>query len=259
MAQADYIIANQAGNLFRADLNDTLSAIVSNNSSATEPATMYAYQWWADTNSGLLKQRNAANNGWVTIGTMAQTNLGLLSLSGGAMTGAITTNSTFDGRDVAVDGGALDTAVSKLSGIEAGATTDQTDAQIRAAVEAATDSNVFTDADHTKLNETINTKIINIGAWDMRNGASSLTVAHGLTFSKIRQVDCMIYQDNGNHITNFLANYGASTGASATGASVINVYLTDVILSRQTGGYFYSSLWNSTSINRGYITIQYVD
>jgi hypothetical protein len=41
---------------------------------------------------------------------------------------------------------------SKLNGIEAGATGDQTNAEIRAAVEAATDSNVFTDADHTKLN-----------------------------------------------------------------------------------------------------------
>ena len=40
----------------------------------------------------------------------------------------------------------------KLNAIEANATADQTDAEIRAAVEAATDSNVFTDADHTKLN-----------------------------------------------------------------------------------------------------------
>jgi len=68
-----------------------------------------------------------------------------LPLSGGAMTGAITTNSTFDGRDVATDG-------AKLDGIESGATADQTNAEIRAAVEAASDSNVFTDADHTKLN-----------------------------------------------------------------------------------------------------------
>jgi len=41
---------------------------------------------------------------------------------------------------------------SKLNGIEAGATADQTNAEIRAAVEAASDSNVFTDADHAKLN-----------------------------------------------------------------------------------------------------------
>jgi len=45
-----------------------------------------------------------------------------------------------------------DAAVSKLAAIEASATIDQTDAEIRTAVEAATDSNVFTDADHTKLN-----------------------------------------------------------------------------------------------------------
>jgi len=40
----------------------------------------------------------------------------------------------------------------KLNAIEANATVDQTNAEIRTAVEAASDSNVFTDADHTKLN-----------------------------------------------------------------------------------------------------------
>ena len=50
-----------------------------------------------------------------------------------------------DGRDLSVDG-------AKLDGIEANATADQTNAEIRAAVEAASDSNVFTDADHTKVN-----------------------------------------------------------------------------------------------------------
>ena len=40
----------------------------------------------------------------------------------------------------------------KLDAIEAGATADQSNAEIRAAVEAASDSNVFTDADHSKLN-----------------------------------------------------------------------------------------------------------
>ena len=57
----------------------------------------------------------------------------------------IATSGTVDGRDVSADG-------TKLDGIESGATADQTNAEIRAAVEAATDSNVFTDADHSKLN-----------------------------------------------------------------------------------------------------------
>ena len=44
------------------------------------------------------------------------------------------------------------TLFNKLNGIESGATGDQTAAEIRTLVESATDSNVFTDADHTKLN-----------------------------------------------------------------------------------------------------------
>jgi hypothetical protein len=60
------------------------------------------------------------------------------------VTGNVAVSGTVDGRDVATDG-------TKLDGIEAGATADQTAAEIRTLVEAATDSNVFTDADHSKL------------------------------------------------------------------------------------------------------------
>jgi len=90
------------------------------------------------------KLANSINTDIATGVTANTTANAALPKSGGAMTGAITTNSTFDGRDVATDG-------TKLDGIEASATADQTDAEIRAAVEAATDSNVFTDADHSKL------------------------------------------------------------------------------------------------------------
>jgi len=61
------------------------------------------------------------------------------------VTGNITVSGTVDGRDVATDG-------TKLDGIESGAKDDQTAAEIRTLVESASDSNVFTDADHTKLN-----------------------------------------------------------------------------------------------------------
>jgi hypothetical protein len=96
MAQHDYIIANQSGAGFRSDLNNALAAIVSQNSGASEPSTTYAYQFWADTTAGLLKQRNAANNAWVTIGTLGTVNLGLLSASGGTITGDITLNAQSD-------------------------------------------------------------------------------------------------------------------------------------------------------------------
>jgi len=65
--------------------------------------------------------------------------------SGASISGNIAVTGTVDGRDVATDG-------TKLDGIEASATADQTNAEIRTALEAASDSNVFTDADHTKLN-----------------------------------------------------------------------------------------------------------
>jgi hypothetical protein len=67
MATHDYVIANASGAAVRADLNNALAAIVSNNSNATAPATTYAYMWWADTTNGQLKLRNAANDGWITI------------------------------------------------------------------------------------------------------------------------------------------------------------------------------------------------
>lgn len=64
MATHDYIIANASGAAVRSDLNNALAAIVSQNSSSTEPSTTYAYQLWADTTDGVLKIRNAANSAW---------------------------------------------------------------------------------------------------------------------------------------------------------------------------------------------------
>lgn len=89
MSQHDYVLANQTGANFRSDLNNALLAIVSQNSGASEPATMYGYQWWADTTSGNLKLRNAANSAWITVGSLSLTNLGLASLAGATFTGAL--------------------------------------------------------------------------------------------------------------------------------------------------------------------------
>ena len=55
MAQHDYDIANQTGANFRADLNNALDAIVSNNSGSSEPSTTFAYEWWIDTSANVLK------------------------------------------------------------------------------------------------------------------------------------------------------------------------------------------------------------
>ena len=58
-------IANASGATVRADINTGLVAIAENNSGASEPSTTFAYQLWADTTTGYMKIRNAANSGWI--------------------------------------------------------------------------------------------------------------------------------------------------------------------------------------------------
>lgn len=87
MATHDYDIANGTGAQVRADINLVLDAIVSNNSSSSEPTDTFAYMWWVDTGNNLLKLRNSTNDGWITVGSTSAANLGLLSASGGTITG----------------------------------------------------------------------------------------------------------------------------------------------------------------------------
>ena len=92
MATHDYVIANGTGSAVRSDLNNALAAIVSQNSSSTEPSTTYAYQFWADTNTNTLKIRNSANNAWVAVsstGGIGSANLGLATLASPSFTGAV--------------------------------------------------------------------------------------------------------------------------------------------------------------------------
>jgi hypothetical protein len=81
VATHDYVIANGTGAAVRSDLNDALAAIVSQNSSASAPATTYAYMLWADTTAGIMKMRNGANSAWISLweldGTFIATDIAL--------------------------------------------------------------------------------------------------------------------------------------------------------------------------------------
>ena len=94
MAEHDFIIDNGTGSAVRTDLNNLFQAIASNNSKSGALTTNYAYQWHVDTSDGNLKIRNAANNGYVTVGAVASTNLGLMPQAGGTFTGKIIHNYT---------------------------------------------------------------------------------------------------------------------------------------------------------------------
>ena len=86
--------------------------------------------------AGVKVQPNFGSQNVETTGTLASGNH--------TVTGNIVVSGTVDGADIA----AMNT---KLTGIDTGAKDDQTAAEIRALVSSASDSNVFTDADHGKL------------------------------------------------------------------------------------------------------------
>lgn len=72
-AQDDLSVANASGATVRADLNANLQALGSLMSGASAPGTTYAHMLWADTTSGTLKKRNAANSGWIVVRTIDET------------------------------------------------------------------------------------------------------------------------------------------------------------------------------------------
>ena len=91
MAQvSDYNIANASGASVRSDLNAVFQAIQTLNSGGSDPSNPLAFMPYVDTaDSNNLKIRNAANNDFVTVGSVNETNLGLLPKAGGSMTGVL--------------------------------------------------------------------------------------------------------------------------------------------------------------------------
>lgn len=70
-------------------INDSDEAVLTHHRGPTAPVNTFAYQFWADTTANLLKMRNGNNDGWHTVGHLGVAFLGLLSISGGIMSGAI--------------------------------------------------------------------------------------------------------------------------------------------------------------------------
>ncbi len=89
MAQHDYVLANASGAAYRVDNNDVLQAILSGNSGATAPSVTEAYMIWNDTNTGHLKQRNAANTAWIDHGPLASAILRVSDVAAGGSGGLL--------------------------------------------------------------------------------------------------------------------------------------------------------------------------
>ena len=77
MSQNTVVIEDGTGAEVLNALTDAFNTVVTLNSGSAEPAETYAFMLWADTSNDQLKIRNAANTGWIIVGTLSSVNLGL--------------------------------------------------------------------------------------------------------------------------------------------------------------------------------------
>lgn len=70
MSQSDLTLVNQPRSAFRVALNAALAALATLSSGVAAPTVTQDYQLWVDTSTTppTLKQRNGANNAWITVG-----------------------------------------------------------------------------------------------------------------------------------------------------------------------------------------------
>ena len=87
----NYTIENASGANVRIDLNNVFAAIQSSNSKSTDLAASQcvAGMPFLNTTTNILKIRNSSNGAFTEIGSINEANLGLLSKSGGTMTGVL--------------------------------------------------------------------------------------------------------------------------------------------------------------------------
>lgn len=78
MSQHDFSIANQTASNARADINNALQALATNNSGNSAPSTTYANMWWYENDTNLLKIRNEADNAWINVAYLDSSNWKIL-------------------------------------------------------------------------------------------------------------------------------------------------------------------------------------
>jgi hypothetical protein len=104
----------------------------------------------------------------------------------------------------------------------------------------------------------IKKKIVEIGDWKM-DSTANISVAHGIAdFTKIRSVDVYIIDDGATNIYPLNMAFKQNPTPDVQG-TVGSINSTDVVMYRLTGGTFDMANFDSTSYNRGWIHITYVD
>ena len=149
MAIHDYVIDNSTGANVRADINEVLKAILTNNGGSTDPATVIstdvgskAFSFWADTNTNFLKIRNAGDNAWINLFSLDGS---ILLADGSASSPSL---SFSDDTNTGIFSSAADTfnvATGGVERMELGATTvfNEDGADVDFRIEGDTEANLF--------------------------------------------------------------------------------------------------------------------
>lgn len=74
MSQNDFVIANQTFPNTRSDINSALQSLASNSSGASAPSTMYANQFFYETDTNKFSIRNEDNDAFIQLFELDQTN-----------------------------------------------------------------------------------------------------------------------------------------------------------------------------------------
>ncbi len=91
LSVTNFNIDNASGQTVRLDIQACLKALQGQSAESTDlnQTQCVAGMTFLNTTTDILKIRNSSNNGFTDIGNIDQPNLGLLSKSGGTMTGAL--------------------------------------------------------------------------------------------------------------------------------------------------------------------------
>ena len=227
MSQHDFSIANQTASNARADINNALQALASNNSGNSAPSTTYANMWWYENDTNLLKIRNESDNGWISVAYLDGTNWEILD----------------------------NTQVVNTSGTQIGVLGDQATPTWQTGT-GTTESLVspakISSAVASKLNATGSAPIYGVRAWVNFDGTGSNSANQTLRANG--NIASVYKNATGNYTFTFTtampdANYavlyggGIATGVSSDNGSAIDVY-------DQVAGSFKANITDPTGNNR---------
>lgn len=103
----------------------------------------------------------------------------------------------------------------------------------------------------------LNVKTIDMGDWDMENTAS-ITVTHGLDLTKIRYFSAVVRNDDDTSYSPLTLGFTGVAGSEQAGY-IVRAGVSSVTLNRTLPGSYSHPDYNSTSYNRGWVTIWYID